>query len=178
MKPHRPYDLQEYDPAWKERFLDAAEKLKKIFADNLVEINHIGSTSIVGMVAKPQIDILAVVKNLDVVKDQYDSFVKAGFTSRGKGYVAEDDEYLTEDSKEGKRLTSVHTLQVGNPKIAEYKIFRDYLQHNKEDRDLYVATKRDLYSVHHDNYADYDHGKEHVISVIKTRAKEWASWRL
>lgn len=174
MKPHRPYELQEYDPAWKQRFLDAAEKLKLIFGDNLTEIDYIGSTSIVGMVAKPQVDVLAVVKNLDAVKDKYDDFIKVGFIPKGRGYVAEDDEYITEDSVNGKRLVSVHTLQEGNPKINEYKIFRDYLQNNEEDRNLYIATKRKLYSEHHDNYADYDSGKKEVIAGIKARAKDWA----
>lgn len=174
MKTHRPYELQEYDPAWKQRFLDAAEKLKPIFGDNLVEIEHIGSTSIIGMVAKPQVDVLAVVKNLDTVKDRYDAFIKAGFIPKGRGYVAEDDEYMTEDSADGKRLVSAHTLQEGNPKIPEYKIFRDYLQNNEEDRNLYIATKRKLYSEHHDNYADYDSGKKEVIAGIKARAKDWA----
>lgn len=174
MKAHRPYELQEYDSMWRQRFLDAADKLKPIFGDNLVEIDHIGSTSIVGMVAKPQVDVLVVVKNLDVVKNMHDAFIEVGFTPRGRGYVAEDDEYMTEDSPEGKRLTGIHTLQEGNPKIAEYKIFRDYLQSNKEDRDLYIATKRDLYSLHRDNYTEYDSGKKEVITAIKARAKDWA----
>jgi GrpB-like predicted nucleotidyltransferase (UPF0157 family) len=175
MKAHRPYELQEYDPAWKQRFLDAAEKLKPIFGDNLVEIDHIGSTSIIGMLAKPQVDVLAVVKDLDAVKDQHDTFIKAGFIPKGRGYVAEDDEYMTEDSSDGKRLMGVHTLQEGNPKIAEYKIFRDYLQNNEVDRNLYIATKRELYSQHHDNYANYDSGKKDVINAIKNHAKQWAS---
>jgi GrpB-like predicted nucleotidyltransferase (UPF0157 family) len=174
MKSHRPYELQEYDPTWKQRFLDAAESLRPIFGDNLVEIDHIGSTSIVGMVAKPQVDVLVVIKNLDAVKDQYDAFIKVGFTPKGRGYVAEDDEYMTEDSVDGKRLVSVHTLQEGNPKIAEYKIFRDYLQNNEEDRNLYSSTKRELYSKHHDNYTNYDSGKKEVITGIKARAKDWA----
>ncbi len=174
MKPHRTYELLEYDPAWKERFLEAAEKLKPIFGDNLVEIDHIGSTSIIGMVAKPQIDVLAVVKDLDAVKDKHHLFIQEGFIPKGRGYVAEDDEYMTQDSIEGVRLVSVHTLQEGNPKIAEYKDFRDFLQQNEEDRNLYIATKRKLYSEHHDNYADYDSGKKDVIAAIKIRAKEWA----
>jgi GrpB-like predicted nucleotidyltransferase (UPF0157 family) len=175
MKAHRPYELQEYDPVWKQRFLDVTEKLKPIFGGNLVEIDHIGSTSIVGMVAKPQIDVLVVVKDLDAVAAGHDALTKAGFIPHGRGYVAEDDEYMTEDSLDGKRLTSVHTLQEGNPKIEEYKAFRDYLRDNKADRNLYITTKRDLYSSYEDNYAAYDIGKKDVINAIKVRAKQWAS---
>ena len=126
------------------------------------------------MVAKPQVDVLAVVKNIDAVKDQYDAFIEAGFMPKGRGYVAEDDEYMTEDAADGKRLVSVHTLQEDNPKIAEYKNFRDYLQTNEADRNLYIATKRKLYAENHDNYANYDSGKKEVITGIKARAKQWA----
>jgi GrpB-like predicted nucleotidyltransferase (UPF0157 family) len=175
MKSHRPYELQDYDPAWKEQFRAAAERLKPIFGDNLVEIDHIGSTSIVGMVAKPQIDILAVVKDLNAIVDRHEIFKNAGFVPRGRGYVADDDEYMTEDAEDGTRLVSVHTLQEGNSKIAEYKIFRDYLQKNENDRNLYISTKRELRAAHHDNYAEYDSGKKNVITAIKARAKEWAA---
>ena len=175
MKAHRPYELQEYNPAWKSRFLVVAEKLKPIFGDNLVEIVHVGSTSIEGMVAKPQIDVLAVVKNIDLVKESSVAFSKAGFTLQGRGYVAADDEYITEDSLDGKRLTSIHTLQFGNPRIFEFKAFKDYLTANKEDRDLYIATKRELYFSHHNNYAEYDSGKSDIIDTINARAKQWAT---
>lgn len=174
MVPHRPFELKEYDPDWKRRFSVAAEKLKPILGDNLIEIEHIGSTSIEGMIAKPQVDILAVVKNLDAVKDCYGAFVKAGYVPRGRGYVNKNDEYFTEDSLDGKRLTSIHTLQEGNPKIQEYKDFRDYLRVNEEDRKLYVSIKRASYSSHHDDYAKYYNGKKNVIGSIQERASEWA----
>jgi GrpB-like predicted nucleotidyltransferase (UPF0157 family) len=55
MKPHRPYKLKKYDPDWKSIFLNAKDNLLGIFGDEVVEIEHIGSTSIEGMVAKPQV---------------------------------------------------------------------------------------------------------------------------
>ncbi len=171
--PHRPYELQEYDPAWKQRFLETSKRLSAIFGNNLIEIDHIGSTSIVGMVAKPQIDILAVVENLDEVTKQYQAFRSAGFEPKGRGFVAIDDEYIIEDAPDGNRLTSIHTLEQNNPKIAEYKIFRDYLQSNDEDRNLYIATKKNLYSLYKDNYPQYNSGKSETINAIKDRAKHW-----
>lgn len=175
MKPHRPFELQEYSPTWKEQFALAAEKLSPMLGDNLVEIQHIGSTSITGMLAKPQIDILVVVKDLDAVKNMYSNFSAAGYKIHGRGYVADDDEYISLDDENGKRLISVHILQKGNAKIDEYKIFRDYLNQNEQDRALYIATKKKLYSSHSDNYAEYDGGKKDIIAAIKERAKEWAN---
>jgi GrpB-like predicted nucleotidyltransferase (UPF0157 family) len=174
MKPHRSYELQEYNPEWKERFVKTKEKLQPIFRDNLTEIDHIGSTSIEGMVAKPQVDILVVVKNLDKIKELYHDLEKVGFTIKGRGYVNPDDEYIHEDGPDGKRLVSVHIFQEGNPRINDYKIFRDYLKTNKEDRELYISTKRKLFDLYKDNYAEYDGQKRNVVNEIKTRAKEWA----
>lgn len=177
MKTHRPYSIEEYDPTWKDKYSFVAKKLEPIFGDNFVEINHIGSTSILGMVAKPQIDILVVVKDLEKVKESYEALKVAGFTPRGRGYVNYDDEYFTEDTSDGRRLTSVHTLQTDNPRIKEYKNFRDYLTVNKEDRELYIATKKALYTQHRDNFAEYDPGKEKIVKQIITRANQWVANR-
>jgi len=175
MKRHRPYLLQEYNPQWNEQFLSEAKKLEPAFGDNLVEIQHIGSTAIKDMVAKPQIDILIVVKNLDEVKDLHGTFSNLGYTVHGRGHVAPDDEYVSLDAPDGARLVSIHILQEGNPKISDYKNFRDYLNENKSDRELYIATKRRLCSLHSKNYAGYDDGKKDVITAIKGRAREWSA---
>jgi len=177
IKPHRPYTLEEYNPSWKERFLNSSSKLEHLLGDNLVEIDHSGSTSIdaEGMIAKPQIDILVVVKDLGRMGDFRDDLVEAGFTIHGLGYVNDDDYYVSESDLEESRLTSVHILQVGNPKIKEYKDFRDYLKTNTKDRELYIKTKKELYNQHSNNYADYDRGKRDVIQAIKLRAYEWAN---
>jgi len=175
MKAHRPYQLEEYDPSWKTRFSIASEKIRPILGENLVEIEHVGSTSVEGLVAKPQIDVLVVVKDLTHVPDVYQTFKEAGFIPHGRGYVTDDDEYVSEDAPDGKRLTSIHILQEGNPKIEEYKVFRDYLSKNQDDRALYAETKRKLYSSHASSYAEYDSGKSEVIAAIKARAKQWAS---
>ena len=171
---HREYKLTKYDPKWKERFLEISRKIKSILGENVVEIDHIGSTSIKGMVGKSQIDVLVVVKDLAMVDDFNNDFTKNGFTVLGRGYVADDDYYVTEDSLRGVRLSSVHILQEGNQKINERKIFRDYLEINEADRELYIATKKKLYSQYSDNYPKYVAEKKDVIIEIAARAKEWA----
>jgi GrpB-like predicted nucleotidyltransferase (UPF0157 family) len=172
----RPYELQEYNPEWKQWFKEKSDRIKPLFGDNLVSIDHIGSTSIEGMYAKPNIDILAVVKNLDAVDLR--AFTAAGYTSQGRGYVSNDDEYITEDTTDGKRVTSIHTLEVGNPKIREYREFREYLNNNQQDRNVYIALKKALYAEHPKNYGAYDSGKTDTINQIKKRAHVWAEHNL
>lgn len=176
-KPHRPYELQEYDPAWKRRFMDAAEELRPLFGSNLAGMEHVGSTSVAGMVAKPQIDVLAVVRDLDGVTASHEAFREVGFTVFGRGYISDDDEYMTKDAPDGTRLVSVHTLQEGNPKIEDYRAFRDYLQENEEDRNLYATAKRDAFAAHHGSIQDYYRKKKAVIGEILARAREWSRER-
>ncbi len=172
----RPYELEEYKPEWKQWFVERSARIAPLFGDNLISIEHIGSTSIEGMFAKPNIDILAVVENLDAVDLKV--FIDAGYTPQGRGYVTEDDEYITEDTSDGKRITSIHTLEKGNPKIREYREFREYLKNNEEDRNVYIALKRSLYVEHPNNYGAYDSGKTDTINQIKFRAHEWAKHKL
>ena len=177
-KQHRPFELVDYDPKWKEWFQMYSEMIRPILGDNLIEIHHMGSTAIEGMVAKPQIDILAVVKNLDSIPQLYKTFEEKGFICRGKEYVKNDgvgigDEYVTLDSPEGKRLTSIHIFQEGNPKIDEQLIFQRYLSSHPDDKVLYIKTKKELYKKYSNNYHEYDSGKGPVLKEIKTRARHW-----
>jgi len=177
-KPHRPYKLEEYNPDWVQIYKKKAEKLKSIFGSEAVSIHHIGSTSIPGMVAKPQVDILVVVQNLANVKSYYGAMKAHGFTAMPPRYIADDDEYFTENAPDGTRLVSVHTLEVGNPKIEMYFNFQNYLRDNKADRDLYIATKKALYKEHNGSMDSYYSGKKHVIKEILARANKWANNRV
>ena len=170
---HRPFTLQEYDPAWVDEYNKRAEIIKKVFGDELVEVQHIGSTSVPGMTAKPQIDILAVVKDFSKIESFYPAMNEAGFTPRGKGLNI-GDEYFTEDAPGGKRIAGVHVYPYGDAARDRYLNFRDYLRSHKEERDLYSSTKKAVYGEHSGNYFDYVRGKDAVIVEIKQRAETWA----
>lgn len=173
MKPHRKFELKEYNAGWVQEFDRKAQVLKQIFRDELLEIHHIGSTSIPGMIAKPQIDILIFVKDFSKVKGLYKQMSKAGFTPRGTEYVGIGDEYFTEDSVDGTRLASIHVFQKGHAKSEDILNFRNYLRTHKKDKDLYASVKKDLYIKYLDNYAKYDSGKANVIQEIKKRVEKW-----
>lgn len=151
------------------------KRLASLLGDMVIEIQHMGSTAIRGMVAKPQIDVMVVVKDLSKISALYHSFVEAGFTPQGKEYVGIGDEYFTEDAPDGRRLASIHVFEQGHPDIEMRKIFHDYLMQNENDRNLYIKAKRKLYALHKDDYEGYDSGKMKVIEAIKVRAKAWTA---
>jgi len=173
MKIHRPYQLKIYDPSWEKKFLGKAQRLTSVLKDEVIAIHHIGSTAIPGMMAKPQIDILAVVKDLSPIPGYHGAMKKEGFTALGD-YTGIGEEYFVEDAMDNTRTASLHILPIGHPEIEKQLHFRDYLRENKTDRDVYSSVKRKLYEKYPDKYSAYDKGKEKTIKAIKKRAKQWA----
>lgn len=176
MTDHRPYSLVEYDPDWVDRFNFHANKIEEVLGPVVLEVHHIGSTSIPGMMAKPNIDIEVVASNLDDVRKLSPDMVESGYVSRAD-YSKIGEEYFTEDAEDGNRLTSIHVLPVGHPDIQMQLNFRDYLRTHDEDRKLYAETKRRLYAEYRNDYGSYDGGKKEVIEAIKRRAEFWAKNR-
>ncbi|MDD5043269.1 MAG: GrpB family protein [Patescibacteria group bacterium] len=174
MKKHRPYWLVKYDPIWPRQFAEKKKLILDVLGNEVLAIHHIGSTSIPGMVAKPQIDILVVVKDLRKVHEKATKMADWGFIPRGD-YTGIGEEYFTEDDAEGERLTSVHILPEGHPEIKNILAFRDYLLENKKDRELYSAAKKELYRKYADNYPKYGAGKKTIITEICKRVKKCRS---
>src|SRR4051812_17508579 len=94
---NRSYKLREYTPTWTTMFQDIKSKLVPIFGDNLVAIEHIGSTSVPGMLAKPQIDILVTTKNIEAVKAMYPQMISIGFTPRGDYIEQQEESFILAD---------------------------------------------------------------------------------
>jgi len=168
---HRPYQLVAYDPTWPEQFIEKKNRILKALSDSVVAIHHMGGTSIPSMITKPQIDILVVVNDLQAAREKASAMIEQGFVAHGD-YTGINEEYFTEDTADGKRLTSIHVLGVGHPQIEKILIFRDHLMKNKEDRDLYISVKKELYNKYADNYPQYTIGKEVVILEIIKRAEQ------
>lgn len=171
---NRPYTIEPYNQEWVRDFEKRAEIIKSILGSEILSIEHMGSTSIPGMVAKPQIDILVVVKDLAKIKDFYSPMEKAGYTPMGTEYIGIGDEYFTENAADGTRLASVHVFEEGHPEIKEIITFRNYLRANTSDRDLYSTIKKRLYEDNPNDKVAYGSGKEGTIKEIKIRAHQWA----
>ncbi len=171
---HRDFILSEYDPSWVEIFKIKEKVLRSILGDEIVRIHHIGSTSIPGMLAKPQVDLLVEVRDLEAIPKYYGEMETAGFKSMGRKYTRKpDNEYFVVDSADGKRLASIHVYQEGNEEIENLLTFRDYLIENEEARKMYIDMKRDLYVKFRDNYPEYRKGKFEVIEKLKAQAFDW-----
>lgn len=174
---HRPYQLVEHDPAWKEEFQKIADFLRKVFGEEVIDIQHIGSTAIPGMIAKPQIDILVVVKDLAKIKSYYQAIEEAGFNPKGS-HTGKEEEHFTKDLQNGSRGVSIHVYPQDHPKIEDRLNFRDYLLGHKEDCEFYSSIKEELYEKFADDYPSYCIAKNEAMEPIKERARAWRARRI
>jgi len=159
----RQLDVVGYDGGWRDAFLDQQARLREALGSAAVAIEHIGSTSVPGLAAKPIIDIVVAVDDITAEEDYLVPLLAAG--------------YLLRTREPGHRLVRtaaldvhVHIMQEGDPAIDRYLVFRDRLRADADDRDLYAATKRALLERGFDDMNAYSDAKTEVVAAIMARA--------
>jgi GrpB-like predicted nucleotidyltransferase (UPF0157 family) len=161
--------LAEYDPAWPGLFARHAERIGGALGDRALMIEHVGSTSVPGLAAKPTIDILLVVAD-SADEDAYvPALETAGYELRTREPDWGEHRGLRDRGSPSSAL--VHVLTLGDPEIERYLLFRHRLRTNQADRELYERTKRGLARrewKYAQNYAD---AKGPVVEEIIAHAR-------
>jgi GrpB-like predicted nucleotidyltransferase (UPF0157 family) len=156
--------LHAYDDTWAGKYRDHLQRIADALAAVDVTIEHIGSTAVPGLAAKPIIDIVVAVVDITAEEDYLDALLAAGYLLR----VREPGHRLVRTQS---RDVHVHILEQGDPAVDEYLLFRDHLRFDSDDRALYESTKRSLLSRQWDDMNDYADAKTDVIVAIKARAR-------
>lgn len=153
-----------YDPHWPQIYAEHARRIRAALGSVAVDVEHVGSTSVPGLAAKPIVDIQVTVEDITAEEDYLPSLLDAGYELR----VREPGHRLVRTPA---RDVHVHLHGVGDRDVEDRLLFRDRLRSSPEDRDLYERTKRAL--MEHD-WADmnaYADAKTGVITQIKQRAR-------
>jgi GrpB-like predicted nucleotidyltransferase (UPF0157 family) len=163
-----------YDPKWAEFFRREKELLLQTMRGAVLEIRHIGSTSIVGMPAKPILDILVGVKTLSVVEPFVEDLKLIGYEDRGNG-----DEpgrrYFVKGVEE-KRTHHRNFCQLNGMFWRTHVLFRDYLEKHPDAAKQYATIKQALAAKFPNDRPEYTAGKEEFVRfVLKLAANEGAS---
>ena len=161
--------LEEYNSGWSKMFEDEKENLKKIFGNIALEIEHIGSTSVEGLSAKPIIDVAVGVeslKNFENIKDRF----KEPYS------VKEDsvsDEILIR-KRLGEDVTTylIHVMEVDGKRYQDTIKFRNYIRKHKEVLTKYEDLKKELAKKYADNRKMYTSSKNDFIQDIIKKAYE------
>lgn len=162
-----PIVLAEYDPQWPDRFRYESERVCAALGERALRVEHVGSTSIPGLIAKPIIDIILVVADSAEEAAYVSVLETAGYRLR----VREREWYEHRMFKGGQDDVNLHVFSMGCSEVDRMVALRDWLRTNEGDRELYACTKRTLAQQlwkHTQNYAD---AKTAIIDQILSRAR-------
>lgn len=161
--------LEKHHQEWSEAFEAENESLKNLLGDLALDIQHVGSTSVPGLVAKPIIDMLMAVKSLEEVQSIRPLLENAGYEYRENG--SDQDQVLFVKGPEELRTHYLHITKLGSSVWKNDLAFRDYLRSHPEAVAEYEKLKKELASKHADNRTEYTTGKDAFIKSILHLAK-------
>jgi len=146
-------------------FSEESQRIAEIIGDNILEVQHIGSTSVPGMSGKPTIDILFVVDDISKIKNNIADMRKIGYESLGAQNA--ENSHLFEKEIEGKRIFIVHFYQKNHPEIKQIIAIRDYLKTHKNKALEYSNLKVSLFQKFPDSYSQYRKFKDEYMENLK-----------
>ncbi|MFZ0830329.1 MAG: GrpB family protein [Thermoplasmata archaeon] len=161
-----PIRLAEYDPAWPQQYAREAERIRAALGDRALRIEHTGSTSVPGLIAKPIIDMLLVVANSADEPSYVPALEARGYVLR----IREPDWHEHRLFKGPDININLHVLSEGSAEVQRVLRFRDWLRTHPDDRDLYAQTKRALASRNWKYVQNYADAKSEVVEAILVRA--------
>ena len=160
--------LSDYDPAWPQLFAREADRVRAVLGERALRIEHVGSTAVPGLAAKPIIGMLLV------VPDSADEAAYVPALEEHAGYVLrirEPDWYQHRLFKGPDTDINLHVFSAGCAEIERMLLFRDWLRTNPADRELYERTKRELVQREWKYVQNYADAKSAVVDDIIARAQ-------
>jgi GrpB-like predicted nucleotidyltransferase (UPF0157 family) len=162
--------IVDYDAEWPGLFEREEARIRAALGDFTLAIEHVGSTSVPGLAAKPKIDILLVVAN----SADESIYVPALEDAVYKLKIREPNWYEHRMFKGPDTDVNLHIFSQGCEEIERMLLFRNWLRNNKDDRKLYEQTKRELAQKSWKYMQNYADAKSAVVADIMARARKAA----
>ena len=158
--------LSEYDPAWPGLFESEARRIRHAVGAVVAKLEHVGSTSVPGLAAKPLIDILLVVLDSSDESTYVPALESAGYSL----HIREPHWFEHRMFTRSDMALNLHVFSIGCAEIDRMLAFRDHLRAHAGDRALYERTKRELASRRWKDVQNYADAKADVVQEILGRA--------
>lgn len=162
-----------HDPIWPVRFRQEADWLSSIFGHEIVAIHHFGSTSIPDIYAKPIIDILVEVRDLDRIDMANESMIRLGYIPKGDFGIPGRRFFIKGD--EENRTHHIHFYLAGHPEVKRHLDFRDFILSHPDSAKAYSQLKIELAGQFPEDINGYNTGKDQFIKEIDRQARIWNS---
>ncbi|MEO9902533.1 GrpB family protein [Nisaea sp.] len=156
-----------YNPHWAEIFASHRQVIATSIGRVARRIEHIGSTSVPGLAAKPIIDILLVVRDSGDEDVYLPALLACGYVLRVREPDFQEHRMLRTIEKD----VHIHVFSDGSPEIDRYLVFRDWLRDHPSERDAYANLKQDLAKQDWDDMNAYADAKTGFIEAILKKAR-------
>jgi len=163
--------IDAYDLSWPEIFVGEAQAIRQALGDVLVGVEHVGSTVIPGLAAKPVIDIVVSVTSLAAGTAAVPALEALGYDCRGENGIP-GRLFFRKGMIEFRRTHHLHLVEAGHEQWKSMLAFRDYLRSHPGDAQRYEALKRALAEQFRDNRAAYSKGKTRFVQAILEKARQ------
>jgi GrpB-like predicted nucleotidyltransferase (UPF0157 family) len=163
--------LADYDPAWPERYRREADRVRAALGDRALLLEHVGSSSVPGLAAKPIVDMVLEVADSADERAWLPALEAAGYVL----VIREPDWYQHRVLKGPDTEVNLHVFPRDCPEVQRMLAFRDHLRANRSDRELYERTKRELTERDWKYVQNYADAKTAVVEEIVARARAAAA---
>ena len=162
--------LENYQNNWVKEYEEGGKTIQKLLGSRVLEIHHIGSTSIPGLEAKPIIDMLLVIKSFDEI-DEIDEILNP-YAYENRGMQGVSDRYFFAKGPDGARTHYLHITTPFSDTYYNQIYFKKYLLEHPEYIQKYAELKKDLARQFKDERAKYTAGKSAFIQEVVRLAKK------
>ena len=165
----------EYNPEWPRMYEEEASRLRPIWGDQIIAMHHIGSTAVPGLIAKPIVDIMIVIKDISKIHEYDNDMIALGYRPRGECLDALGTPgrfYYSKDTN-GLRTHQAHVMEKGHFDIEQKLNFRDYLCSHPEVAQEYAELKTRLIKENTKGILEYIEGKDAFIKECISKAAKW-----
>lgn len=161
--------LSEYDRSWPDTYVSVAQRIRDALGFRVLALEHVGSTAVPGLVAKPIIDVDLTVADPDAEDEYVPALQEVGFVLR----IREPWWYRHRMLRSADPLVNLHVWGFDSPEPLRHKIFRDWLRLDASDRSVYASVKQDALRAATElgeDVNDYNQRKSRILREVYARA--------
>jgi GrpB-like predicted nucleotidyltransferase (UPF0157 family) len=157
--------LSQHRTEWLDLYEAEARRIRKCAGDLILDVQHVGSTAVPGLAAKPILDIAIAVPDREAIALVAEKLVGAGYkayrdTGKSGGYL------LARDIQPDVPLCHVHIVEINDPQWRNYIAFRDILRQENSVRQAYEDLKKRLAAQFREDRESYTAGKDAFIRDV------------
>jgi GrpB-like predicted nucleotidyltransferase (UPF0157 family) len=163
--------LEPYTAEWTQLYERESARLNAALGPHVLDLQHVGSTAIPGILAKPILDIAAAVESFERATVCIPPLQELGYEYLGENGIPRRHYFVLRDADEVTTLVHLHMLEIGSAEWENHLLFRDYLRAHPSDAQDYQALKERLMTQFPGDRPAYTEGKSALIAQILDLAR-------